>query len=33
MVHELENASADFIDLLQTPSVNREKRTYKKQVQ
>jgi biopolymer transport protein ExbB len=29
MVHELENASADFIDLLQTPSVDREKTTYK----
>lgn len=28
MVHELENASADFIDLLQAPSVKKEK-TYK----
>lgn len=28
MVHELENASADFIDLLQAPSV-KKKKTYK----
>lgn len=29
MVHELENASADFIDLLQTPSAKKEKSSYK----
>ena len=27
MIHELENASADFIDLLQTPSVKKKKQT------
>ncbi len=29
MVHELENASADFIDLLQTPSAKKEENAYK----
>jgi biopolymer transport protein ExbB len=29
MVHELENASADFIDLLQAPSAKKEEAAYK----
>lgn len=29
MIHELENASADFIDLLQTPSTKKEKERQK----
>lgn len=29
-VHELENASAEFIDLLQAPSVKKEKKAYKR---
>ncbi len=32
MVHELENASADFIDLLQTPSAKKEKNQQHQEV-
>jgi len=32
MIHELENASADFIDLLQAPSVDNQETSYKQEV-